>query len=48
MLAQDSALIEAGFDLNFRPAVTLGVSYSGQFADSLQDNAVNGRLTWLF
>jgi outer membrane autotransporter protein len=47
-LAQDSTLIDAGFDLNLRPAVTLGVSYSGQFANSLQDNAVNGRFTWLF
>jgi len=47
-LAQNSALIDAGFDLNLRPAVTLGFSYSGQFANNLQDNAVNGRFTWLF
>ena len=28
--------------------LTLGVSYAGQFANDLQDNAVKGRLTWLF
>jgi outer membrane autotransporter protein len=47
-LAQNSALIDAGFDLNLRPSITLGVSYAGQFANELQDNAVNGRFTWLF
>ena len=31
-LAEDSALIEAGLDLNLSPTATLGVSYSGQFA----------------
>ena len=25
-----------------------GVSYSGQFAHNVHDNAVKGRLTWLF
>ena len=39
---------EAGFDLNLSPAATLGVSYSGQFASDLTDNAVKGRFTWLF
>jgi uncharacterized protein with beta-barrel porin domain len=24
------------------------VSYSGQFGDRVQDNAVKGRFTWLF
>jgi uncharacterized protein with beta-barrel porin domain len=27
---------------------TAGVSYSGQFGDGVADNAVKGRLTWLF
>jgi outer membrane autotransporter protein len=47
-LAQDSALIDVGFDLNLRPTVTLGASYAGQFANQLQDNAVKGRFTWIF
>jgi outer membrane autotransporter protein len=47
-LAQNSALIDAGFDLNVGPSITPGVSYAGQLANELQDNAVNGRFTWLF
>jgi len=48
-LAEDSALIEAGLDLNLSPTATLGVSYSGQFcASDVEDNAVKGRFTWLF
>ncbi|HEV7463417.1 MAG TPA: autotransporter domain-containing protein, partial [Methyloceanibacter sp.] len=47
-LADNSLLVEAGFDLNLSPAATLGVSYSGQFASDLTDNAVKGRFTWLF
>jgi outer membrane autotransporter protein len=47
-LAQDSLLVEAGLDFNLGPNATLGVSYSGQLASDLQDNAVKGRLTWLF
>jgi uncharacterized protein with beta-barrel porin domain len=27
---------------------TAGVSYSGQFGDSVTDNGVKGRFTWLF
>jgi len=47
-LAEDSALVEAGLDLNLSPTATLGVSYSGQLASDLIDNAVKGRFTWLF
>jgi len=46
--AEDSALIEAGLDLNLSPTATLGISYSGQFASEVEDNAVKGRFTWLF
>jgi len=46
-LAQDSALIDAGLDLALGPT-TAGVSYSGQFGDGVQDNAVKGRFAWLF
>jgi outer membrane autotransporter protein len=47
-LARNSALIDVGFDLNLDPTLTLGVSYTGQFANDLQDNAVKGRFTWVF
>ena len=47
-LAQSSALVDVGLDLNLSPNVTVGLSYSGQFSSDLQDNAVKGRFTWLF
>jgi len=47
-LAENSLLVEAGLDLNLSPTATIGVSYSGQFASELTDNAVKGRFTWLF
>ena len=47
-LAENSLLIEAGLDLNLSPTATLGVSYSGQLASDLQDNAIKGRFTWPF
>jgi uncharacterized protein with beta-barrel porin domain len=47
-LAEDTALIEAGLDINLSPTATLGASYSGQFGDGVGDNAVKGRFTWLF
>ena len=47
-LAESSALIEAGLDLNLSPTATIGVSYSGQLASDLMDNSVKGRFTWVF
>ena len=47
-LADNSLLVEGGLDLNLSPTATLGVSYSGQFASDLTDNAVKGRFTWIF
>ena len=47
-LAEDSALIDAGLDFALAANLTAGVSYSGQFGDGVQDNAVKGRFTWLF
>jgi uncharacterized protein with beta-barrel porin domain len=47
-LARNSALIDAGLDFNLDPTIVRGFSYAGQFANDLQDNAVQGRLTWLF
>lgn len=47
-LAEDSALLDAGLDFAVTDRITAGVSYSGQFADNVTDNAVKGRFTWLF
>ena len=47
-LAENSLLVKAGLDLNLSPTAVLGVSYSGQLASELTDNAVKGRFTWLF
>jgi outer membrane autotransporter protein len=47
-LAQDSALLEAGFDVHLTASATLGVSYLGQFAGAVDDHAVKGKLLWNF
>lgn len=47
-LAENSLLVEAGLDLNVSSAITLGVSYSGQLASEVQDNAIKGRFSWRF
>jgi outer membrane autotransporter protein len=47
-LAEDSLLLEGGLDLNVSDNTTLGVSYTGQLADDVQENAVTGRFKWRF
>jgi outer membrane autotransporter protein len=47
-IEQNSAFINVGVDLNFSPIATLGVSYAGQFASNLENNAFTGRFKWLF
>ncbi|MDJ0512729.1 MAG: autotransporter domain-containing protein, partial [Methyloceanibacter sp.] len=47
-LAEDSAILDAGLDFAVSERLTAGVSYTGQWADSISDNGVKGRLTWLF
>jgi outer membrane autotransporter protein len=47
-LARDSALVETGLDLRVNPHAKLGLSYSGQLAGHLQDQAVKGNFTWNF
>ena len=47
-LSEDTALIGAGLDFALGPKSAAGVSYSGQFGDGVEDNAVKGRFTWLF
>ncbi len=43
-LAEDAALVEAGFDLPLTPWATVGVSYIGQLADSAQNHSISGNL----
>jgi len=46
--AIERSACQAGFDVKLGPNAIVGVSYAGQLADDLQDNAVKGRATWLF
>ena len=48
LLAEDSALIDAGLDFALGERTTAGLSYSGQFGDGVTDNAVKGRFAWIF
>ncbi len=47
-LAEDSAILDTGLDFAVSERLTAGVSYTGQYANSVSDNGVKGRLTWLF
>jgi outer membrane autotransporter protein len=47
-LVEDSALVDAGFDVRMSPNATAGIFYTGQFGDAVSDNAVSGRLNWKF
>ena len=47
-LAEDSVILDAGLDFAVTERVSAGFSYTGQFADTVSDNGVKGRLTWLF
>jgi subtilase-type serine protease len=47
-IARDAALIEAGLDLALSARATIGVSYTGQFAGNVTDNAAKGKFTWKF
>ncbi|MCX5493388.1 autotransporter domain-containing protein [Kaistia dalseonensis] len=47
-IAQNTAVIGAGVDYGFNQTVSAGISYSGQFGDGLQDNAVKGTLNVKF
>jgi outer membrane autotransporter protein len=47
-VAGDSAVLEAGLDLLLGPNARLGVAYSGQIADDLQDHGIRGSLLWQF
>jgi subtilase-type serine protease len=45
-LARDTALIETGLNLSITAQARLGLTYSAQFGDHVQNNSVQGSLTW--
>jgi outer membrane autotransporter protein len=47
-IARDAALVEAGLDLALNSHATIGVSYTGQIAGSVQDHGAKGRFSWKF
>ena len=47
-LARDAAIVESGFDIRLSPQAKIGLSYFGDLARHLNENAVKGRFTWIF
>ena len=47
-IVRDSALIDIGVAVEIAEGFTLGAAYAGQFANDLQDNSVQGRVSWAF
>jgi outer membrane autotransporter protein len=47
-IARDALLAEAGLDLAISRNATIGVSYTGQIANNVQDHAAKGRFSWKF
>lgn len=47
-VATDAALVEAGLDIAFAPGMTLSAFYSGQLAETAQENMVKGGFTLRF
>lgn len=47
-IARNSLLLETGLDLTVAPNVSVGVSWTGQIAERVQDNSVKGNFTVRF
>jgi outer membrane autotransporter protein len=47
-IARDALVAEAGLDLAVAANASLGISWSGQFADQSRSNAVKGNFGWRF
>ncbi len=47
-IAQDTALIEAGLDVQVAPQAVVSLSYQGQLASDFQDNGLRGNVDWRF
>ncbi len=43
-VAEDTALVQAGFDIKASEQATFGISYRGQFGSGFQSNSVNAKL----
>ena len=44
----DSAVARIGFDLTITPSAILSFGYDGSFSNSVEENAIQGRLIWKF
>jgi outer membrane autotransporter protein len=47
-IARDSALVDAGFDLDVGWQATIGLAYVGVLANSAHDHSVKGNFSWKF
>jgi outer membrane autotransporter protein len=47
-IARDSALVDAGFDLNVGWQAAVGLSYVGVLANAAHDHSVKGNFSWKF
>lgn len=47
-IARDAVVAEAGLDLRVAPNATMGVAYTGQIGDRVEDHAVKGNFTYRF
>lgn len=47
-IARDTLMLGAGLDVNFSPDLSVGLSYSGEIGDDIQDHGVKGNLSWKF
>ncbi|MBZ9938333.1 autotransporter domain-containing protein [Mesorhizobium sp. BR1-1-16] len=47
-IAENTALVELGADLLINPKARVGLSYIGQFADNVSDNALQANVAWSF
>lgn len=47
-LAQDTATLEAGFDVTVAPSANLFFAYDGSFASTVENHAFRGGLRWTF
>ncbi|HQS11306.1 MAG TPA: hypothetical protein PLK13_21010, partial [Xanthobacteraceae bacterium] len=47
-LAENTALLEVGADLNLSAQARVGLSYVGQFADGVSVNALQANIAWRF
>lgn len=47
-IAEDTVLLDAGFDLDLTANATLGASYGGEFGSDISDQSVRARFALTF